>query len=103
MSRSLSLIIAVSSLLLSALRDATADDAGDADCGGRSARCRRLAWRCPRQPAQTPTSTAPASASATAPAKARDISVEALMNAIYSGIYDEPITLTKGLYEACRL
>lgn len=35
----------------------------------------------------------------TAPAAASRIPVEALRNATYSGIYDEPITLTDGLYE----
>ena len=33
------------------------------------------------------------------PTRAHAISAEALMNATYSGIYDGPITLTKGLYE----
>ena len=34
-----------------------------------------------------------------APAEAGAIPVEALRNATYSGIYDEPITLTEGVYE----
>ena len=33
------------------------------------------------------------------PTRAHAISAEALMKATYSGIYDEPVTLTKGLYE----
>lgn len=41
----------------------------------------------------------PPAAAGTAPGKANAIPVEALRNATYSGIYDQPITLTDGLYE----
>jgi heat shock protein HslJ len=42
---------------------------------------------------------APAAPAATAPAAASRLPVEALKNATYSGVYDEPITLADGLYE----
>ncbi len=41
----------------------------------------------------------PAPAAEAAPAEASAISAEALRNATYSGVYDQPITLTDGLYE----
>jgi heat shock protein HslJ len=41
----------------------------------------------------------PAPAAEVVPADVSVIPVEALMNATYSGIYDEPVTLTEGLYE----
>ncbi len=52
----------------------------------------------PTQPAQTPTDALAPEATAAEP-EASAIPVEALKNATFSGIYDEPITLTDGLYE----
>jgi heat shock protein HslJ len=52
----------------------------------------------PTQPAQTPTDALAPEATA-AGVEASAIPVEALKNATYSGIYDEPITLTDGLFE----
>jgi heat shock protein HslJ len=52
----------------------------------------------PTQPALTPTDALAPEATAVG-AEASAIPVEALKNATFSGIYDEPITLTDGLYE----
>lgn len=49
-------------------------------------------------PVQAPTAE-PKAESATDAGEAATLSVEALKNATYSGIYDEPVTLTDGRYE----
>ena len=68
-----------------------------------------LLGACVALPAATPEPTPAAGAAAVeatttplaevAPVEAGAIPVEALRNATYSGIYDEPITLTEGVYE----
>jgi heat shock protein HslJ len=52
----------------------------------------------PTQPAQTPTDALAPEATTVGP-EASAIPVEALKNATFSGIYDEPIALTDGFYE----
>ncbi len=49
--------------------------------------------------AATPVAEAPTSVAEPAPVGGDRISVQTLKNATYSGIYDEPLTLTDGLYE----
>lgn len=49
-------------------------------------------------PSQTPTAE-PMSEATTTDSVVATLSAEALMNATYSGIYDDPVTLSEGLYE----
>jgi heat shock protein HslJ len=53
----------------------------------------------PAQPTQAPATATPVAQATGQPAETTGIAVEALKNATYSGIYDEPITLADGLYE----